>query len=61
MNSRKAGRKAAHRSLDGHIRFVALVGRSIEIFDLFTLATCDRRVNVVAAFSAGRRVAPKTH
>jgi hypothetical protein len=61
VNVRKASRKAAQRSLDGHVRFVVALGRSLQVFDLFALATCDRRVDVVAAFASGRHVAPRTH
>lgn len=61
MDVRKASRKAAHRSLDGHIRFVVSIDRSLQILDLVALATCDKRANVVTAFAAGRRVTPKTH
>lgn len=61
MKVRKANRKAAHRSLDGHIRFVVAIGRSLQVLNLTALVTCDKRAAVIAAFSAGRCVATRTH
>ncbi|MFP3564728.1 hypothetical protein [Paraburkholderia sp. SIMBA_030] len=61
MNARKANHKAAHRSLDGHVRFVVAAGRSIEVLDIGGVATRGARVDIIAAYSKGRRFTPHSH
>lgn len=58
MNVRKAMHRAAAKSLDGHCRFVARIGRSIVVLTLSDLAHCPK-ARVQVAFSAGRLVAPR--
>ncbi|MHB9833861.1 hypothetical protein Q8F57_003380 [Paraburkholderia terrae] len=62
MNARKASRKAARHSLDGHVRFVVATTRSIEVLDLRAVATTrGSRIDVIAAYSAGKCVTPRKH
>lgn len=61
MNTRKASRKAAHRSLDGRVRFVVAAGRSVEILDIGAVATRGARIDIIAAYSRGKCVTPRTH
>ena len=61
MNARKASHKAAHRSLDGHVRFVAEAGRSIEVLDLGGVAMRGDKVCIIAAYSKGKRYTPQSH
>ena len=61
MNARKASRKAARHSLDGHIRFVVATGKSIEVLDVRTVATRGIRMDFIAAYSAGKCVTPRKH
>ncbi|MGB8422226.1 hypothetical protein [Paraburkholderia sp.] len=55
MNTRKAAHRAARKSLDGHVRFVVKIGRSVQVFELRDLITlrCGR---IEAAYSAGHYV-----
>lgn len=58
MNARKALRRAAAKSLDGHCRFVAYVGRSVVVLTLSDLARCPV-ARIQFAFSGGRLVEPR--
>jgi len=61
VNANKAKRKAAHRSLDGHVRFVVATEKSIEVLDLRAVATRGTRIDFIAAYSAGKCVTPREH
>lgn len=61
MNTRKATRKAAHRSLDGHIRFVVALGKTVEVLDVGGVATRGARGDIIAAYSRGKCVSPRSH
>jgi hypothetical protein len=61
MNARKASHKAAHRSLDGHVRFVVEAGRSIKVLDIGSVATRGDKVGIIAAYSKGKRFTPRSH
>ena len=58
MNSRKAMRRAAFRSLDGHCRFVAISGTAVLILKIGDLPYCPN-ADIRAAFSAGKLVKPR--
>ncbi|WP_180730358.1 hypothetical protein [Paraburkholderia sp. PGU19] len=58
MNVRKAMRRAAAKSLDGHCRFVARLGRSTVVLTLSDLAHCPK-ARIQVAFAAGKLVAPR--
>jgi len=58
MNARKAMRRAAAKSLDGHCRFVVAIGRSTLVLTLSDLVYCPK-ARIQAAFSAGKLVAPR--
>lgn len=58
MNARKALRRAAAKSLDGHCRFVAHVERCVVVLTLRDLALCPK-ARIYAAFASGKLVAPR--
>lgn len=58
MNQRKAMRRAAAKSLDGHVRFLAMVGRVPMVMTLADLAHCPK-ARIQVAFSCGKLVAPR--
>jgi hypothetical protein len=58
MNTRKALRRAARKSLDGHCRFVARVDRMLLVLTLSELAHCPK-AQIQVAFSCGKLVAPR--
>ncbi|CAN7417740.1 MULTISPECIES: hypothetical protein [Paraburkholderia] len=58
MNVRKAMHRAAAKSLDGHCRFVARLGRSTVVLTLSDLAHCPK-ARIQVAFAAGKLVAPR--
>ncbi|MFM0022158.1 hypothetical protein [Paraburkholderia azotifigens] len=58
MNVRKAMHRAAAKSLDGHCRFVAQLGRSTVVLTLSDLAHCPK-ARIQVAFAAGKLVAPR--
>jgi hypothetical protein len=58
MNVRKAMRRAATKSLDGHCRFVVSIGRSNLVLTLSDLVHCPK-ARIQVAFSAGKLVAPR--
>ena len=58
MNVRKAMHRAATKSLDGHCRFVARIGRSTVVLTLSDLAHCPK-ARIQVAFAAGKLVAPR--
>jgi len=61
MNVRKATRRAAHHSLDGHIRFVVALGRVVEVLDVSGVATRGARGDIIAAYSRGKCISPRSH
>lgn len=58
MNVRKAMHRAAAKSLDGHCRFVAQLGRTVVVLSLSDLAHCPK-ARIQVAFAAGKLVAPR--
>lgn len=58
MNVSKAMHRAQFKSLDGHCRFVARIGRATVVLTLSDLAHCPK-ARIQVAFSAGRIVAPR--
>lgn len=58
MNVKKAMRRAAAKSLDGHCRFVVSVDRSIVVLTLSDLVRCPK-ARIEVAFSFGRLVSPR--
>lgn len=58
MNARKALRRAATKSLDGHCRFVAHVGCYVVVLTLSDLARYPT-ARIHLAFSGGKLVAPR--
>jgi hypothetical protein len=58
MNARKAMHRAQAKSLDGHVRFLAMVGRTLMVMTLADFAHCPR-ARIQAAFSAGKLVTPR--
>lgn len=58
MNARKALRRAAAKSMDGHCRFVAYVSNSVVILTLPDLARCPK-ARIYVAFADGKLIAPR--
>ncbi|MBB5462912.1 hypothetical protein [Paraburkholderia sp. Cpub6] len=58
MNVRKAMHRAATKSLDGHCRFVAQLGRTVVVLSLSDLAHCPK-ARIYVAFARGKEVLPR--
>ncbi|MGF6549344.1 hypothetical protein [Paraburkholderia youngii] len=58
MNVRKAMQRAQAKSLDGHCRFVAQLGRTIVVLSLSDLAHCPK-ASIYVAFARGKEVPPR--
>ncbi|KGX47498.1 hypothetical protein Y600_5848 [Burkholderia pseudomallei MSHR3709] len=58
MRLAKALHRAAHKSLDGHIRFLAHDGRTFVVVTLQDLPQL-RSMRIEAAYCAGRMVRPR--
>jgi hypothetical protein len=58
MNTRKALHRAATKSLDGHCRFVAQLGRTVVVLSLSDLAHCPK-ARIQVAFARGKEVLPR--
>ncbi|MFP4895616.1 hypothetical protein [Paraburkholderia sp. EG304] len=58
MNVRKAMQRAQAKSLDGHCRFVAQLGRTAVVLSLSDLAHCPK-VRIQMAFERGREGSPR--
>jgi hypothetical protein len=58
MRTTKAIHRAAAKSLDGHVRFVATVGRTPMVMTLSELAHCPK-ARIQVAFSCGKCVVPR--
>lgn len=56
MNVRKAMHRAATKSLDGHCRFVAQLGRTVVVLSLSDLARYRTKVDIRMAFDRGHLV-----
>jgi hypothetical protein len=59
MNVRKAMHRAAAKSLDGHCRFVAQLGRSTVVLTLSDLVRYRMKVDIRMAFERGHPVSPR--
>jgi hypothetical protein len=58
MNVRKAMHRAATKSLDGHCRFVAQLGRTVVVLSLSDLAHCPK-ARIQVAVARGKEVLPR--
>ena len=58
MNVRKAMRRAAAKSLDGHCRFVAHIGRKLVVLTLSELPHFPK-ARILVAFAAGKSISPR--
>jgi len=56
MRVSKALHRAAHKSLDGHIRFVVCRGHQAYVLALRDFASGVQGMQIEVAFSCGRRV-----
>ena len=56
MRVSKALHRAAHKSLDGHVRFVVRRGNQVCVFALRDFANGAHGTQIVAAYSCGRLV-----
>lgn len=58
MRISKALHRAAAKSLDGHVRFLVVIGKTAMVMTLFELAHCPK-ARIQVAFSCGRLISPR--